>query len=153
MALTVGKQLMLTANTLRGTHEKPGPNSNSLILSWIRSYFGQAQDDSLTAWCGIGMAIFFKIIGRADLIPKEPYRAKNWAEAGRVVTYSQARIGDVVVMWRGSQKSGLGHVTLLEDKKPDGKSGVFKGLGANQSNTIRSTIYSKDRIEVIIRFD
>lgn len=153
MALTTGQKLYLAATNLIGVHEKPGPDSNPLILSWIRRYFGEANDDSLTAWCGIGMAIFFRIVGMYSAIPKFPYKAQAWKDIGREVTYEEARQGDIVVMWRKSKKSGLGHVTLLDEKDPDGDEDVFNGLGANQKNTIRVNKYSKKRILTIRRID
>lgn len=136
------------ARGFHGLSEIDGSDSNPTILGWIHQYFDWVEDDSKLAWCGIFMAIVFKIAGRSSSIPKQPYRARNWASVGDPVDIEDAREGDIVVFWRGRYDDGRrGHVAFY--KKND--SIYTTVLGGNQSNKVCYARYGTRKIIAIRR--
>ena len=129
-----------------GLAEVPGSGTNARITKAISEAAEWLEkDDSVTAWCGCIMGLWFKEIGLAGLRPKAWYRAANWATVGKEVKLSEARVGDVVVMGRKGGK----HVTLFSKLKGE----MVYCLGGNQNNQVNVSAYNKDLIETIRRIE
>jgi uncharacterized protein (TIGR02594 family) len=88
-------------------------------------------------WCGFFVAAMVKRMG--GKLPEGHGRAIAWKSAGRAVTLTSARPGDIVVMGR--------HVMIYS--KRDGKR--VCGVGGNQSNKVRETCYSANRVLAVRR--
>jgi uncharacterized protein YfaT (DUF1175 family) len=69
---------------------------------------------------------------RFDL-PKDPFRAVNWATIGDAVLFSDVRPGDVLVF----KRPGGYHVTLFVSKRGS----VIYCLGGNQNNRVNIGTY------------
>lgn len=88
-------------------------------------------------WCGFFVAAMVKRTG--GKLPEGHGRAIAWKTAGRAVTLTSARPGDIVVMGR--------HVMIYS--KRDGNR--VCGVGGNQSNKVRETCYSAKRVVAVRR--
>ena len=150
--LTVREKLLVAINSLEGIKEIPGSINNPVVIGMIRKYFKETTDEAKVAWCGILMAVLMYLIGRSDLIPKQPYRARNWANVGRKISLSEVQKGDIIVSWRGkSIEQGLGHVALYDGEGY--RKGLVKQKGGNQSNGINTAHRSIASIIAVITFD
>jgi uncharacterized protein (TIGR02594 family) len=128
----------------------PEPASAASLLYAAKAYVGldeRAHTAKLSRmlgvnprrvpWCGFFVAAMVKRIG--GKLPEGHGRALAWKTAGRAVTLTSARPGDIVVMGR--------HVMIFS--KRDGKR--VCGVGGNQSNKVRETCYSASRIVAVRR--
>lgn len=121
-----------------GTREVPGPQSNALILRWLKDAFSWAKDDSTLAWCGIFVMQAMKATGNPYV---QGYAgARKWLEWGMEV--DEPLEGDVVVLWRESPSSWKGHVGFFVRR--EGSHIVI--LGGNQDDSVSEEKYPVARV-------
>lgn len=135
-----------------GVYEFPGAADNPVIVGWAveigervpitRNYVRAYQHDS-TAWCGLAQAI---CMVRAGIMP--PFGdddlerflwARSWATWGTAVR-GRPQLGDVLVLDR--------HVTMFDGVD---SAGNYIGLGGNQSDKVKRSIYAPDDVRDIRR--
>ncbi len=142
------------AHSFLGLREVDGPQSNPTIqrmISFSASWLD--KDDSKTAWCGCAVAFIHHNLGFA--IPREAYRAKNWATYGAPVKLNDPwswQPGDIIVM----KRTGGFHVTLFKsavfDKEnPNKPPEFFFARGGNQSNAFNDSRYKISDIIAVRR--
>ncbi len=129
------------ANSYLGVRELADAQSNPQIDKWI-SMNGRYDDvatDS-TAWCS---AFVNGVAEEAGLEGSGKLNAKSWLKVGEEVPASQAKQGDVVVLWRDNKSSWKGHVGFFHgyDKK-----GNLRILGGNQGNQVKISTYPANRL-------
>lgn len=131
--MTLNAQLMANAGSYYGLTERPGPDSDPLILNIIRRVFTDWRDDSTIAWCSLFMIqIAQNVCAEETLHLKHPALARSWLKVGEPIELDRLRFGDVVILWRGSPGSGKGHVGFFVNILGD----RIYLLGGNQSNRV-----------------
>lgn len=137
------------ARKLIGTKEVVGAKHNPTVVNMWQTAFaaiGQKANASVwqndeTPWCG---GFVGHVLAKADLarhIPKSFPMARAWANVGTKL--ARPAYGCVVVFWRGSPKSGSGHVGFVVGKD---KAGNLMVLGGNQGDMVNIKPFSKDRV-------
>ena len=121
-----------------GTPETPGPASNRKILQWASDRgIPYASDD--IPWCGLFVAHCVGATLPREPLPGNPLGARNWSRFG--IPSTPAR-GAVLVFWRKSRQSGLGHVGFYAGED----AGAFCVLGGNQSDQVSLAWIAKNRL-------
>ena len=130
--------------------EKPGDDSNPIILKIIQWALPYIQDDADAAWCAIYMSYMFHVCGYDHLFPKTMLaRDPHNKEYGKEVSVEEAQLGDIVVYWRISPDSWKGHVGIVIRVTDD----VIYTLGGNQDNKINITPYKRSTVLSIRRLE
>lgn len=126
------------ALSLVGTHEDKSARSNPDILRWAKDLNIDYNNDDVP-WCGLFVA---HCIGSAlpeEQLPTHPLRARSWIKLGEPCRPVR---GAILVFWRGSRDSGLGHVGFYRSE--DGES--YHVLGGNQRDAVNLTRIGKSRL-------
>lgn len=131
------------AERLKGLRETPGTGNNATIMGWAKRLGGSVARvftaDSV-AWCGLFVANAIATTLPDEPLPENPLGARNWGRWGREL--STPALGAVVVFWRGSRSSGLGHVGFYAGEDGD----AVHVLGGNQSDAVTVARLSKSRL-------
>jgi uncharacterized protein (TIGR02594 family) len=129
---------LLEAQRCIGITETQGPASNPLIIGWgHRLRISYANDE--IPWCGLFVAHCVGAQLPAEPLPINPLGARNWARLG--VPCAVPQPGAILVFWRKSLASGLGHVGFYIGE--DASS--FHVLGGNQGDKVCVTRMPRDR--------
>jgi uncharacterized protein (TIGR02594 family) len=126
------------ARRLIGTREQPGSGSNPDILDWAGDQGIKYGGDDIP-WCGLFVGHCISSTLDREPTPTALLRARSWQSFG---IKSEPTPGVVMVFWRQSLQSGLGHVGFYagEDKH------AFRILGGNQSDRVSLAWVAKDRL-------
>lgn len=122
---------------LIGVTETPGAANSKLIIKWADDLDIPYSEDE-TPWCGLFVAHCIGSHLPEEPLPSGPLGARNW---GRFGDHVGAQPGAVMVFWRKSENSGLGHVGFYAGE--DG--GHYHILGGNQSDKVCVTRVPKAR--------
>lgn len=141
------------ARSYIGTYEIKGAKHNPAIIMLIQAaerstktnlawLYGKKADGTTNyndeiAWCGTFLGGIFSQCGLGSKVPKEFFRAKDWAKAGTKLT--KPAYGCVAVL----DREGGGHVGIVVGKT---KSGKIKLLGGNQSDSVNIMDFEPSRI-------
>lgn len=126
------------ATRLQGTKEKPGSGSNSTILDWAGAMgISYAGDD--IAWCGLFVGHCITATLDREPTPATLLRARSWKSFGIA---TKPTLGAVMVFWRKSLASGLGHVGFYAGEDD----GAYRILGGNQTDSVSLAWIAKDRL-------
>ena len=125
------------AKHLMGTKEVRGDVSNPVILDWAEDLDIHYSNDDIP-WCGLFVAHCVGATLPQESLPANPLGARQWERFG---DSTQPRVGAVMVFWRLSRQSGLGHVGFYAGED----NGAYQILGGNQSNSVSLTWLSKSR--------
>jgi len=122
---------------LKGTREVAGDGSNQTIIDWADNLGLDYQSDDIP-WCGLFTGHCVAAALPDEDLPNAVLSARAWEKFGRPVAPQR---GAVMVFWRKTKASGLGHVGFYfaEDN------GAYQILGGNQSDSVSVTRVSKDR--------
>lgn len=135
-------QIMTNAASYYDEAERPGPESDPLILSIIHRVFQGRRDDTKVPWCSLFcIEIAENVCAESTLSLRYPALARSWLDVGVAVPLKNLRFGDVVVLWRGSPEGSKGHVGFFVRRKGD----RIYLLGGNQGNRVCVADYSIDR--------
>lgn len=117
-----------------GTKEIKGAKHNSKIIGWLKDLKAWWAEDE-TPWCGTFVA---KCLKDADLIiPKHWYRAVDYLNLPNKL--DRPAYGCIVIFTR----TGGGHVGFVVGKD---KHGNIMVLGGNQSDQVKISAFSPDRV-------
>jgi uncharacterized protein (TIGR02594 family) len=125
------------ANHLMNTEEGRGPKNNPEILDWANDLDIHYPKDSI-AWCGLFVAHCVGATLPQEPLPANPLGARQWERFG---DSTQPRVGAVMVFWRETRQSGLGHVGFYVAEDKDG----YLILGGNQRDRVSLAWVGKDR--------
>jgi uncharacterized protein (TIGR02594 family) len=116
------------ATRLIYTRELAGPGNNPAILDWAeRLDIAYGGDD--VPWCGLFVGHCIGATLPNEILPNGLLSAQAWRRFGDATA---PRLGAVMVFWRESRESGLGHVGFYVGESPD----AFQVLGGNQSDSV-----------------
>ena len=123
---------------LIGTREKPAAGSNPAIIDWATDQGITYQSDDIP-WCGLFVGHCISATLEREATPTNVLGARAWERFG---INTQPTAGAVMVFWRKSKQSGLGHVGFYagEDKT------AYRILGGNQSDSVSLAWVAKDRL-------
>jgi uncharacterized protein (TIGR02594 family) len=121
-----------------GTKETPGPASNPKIIDWAGALGITYRSDDIP-WCGLFVAHCIGSTLDREPLPGNPLGARAWERFGFKVEPTK---GAVLVFWRKTLASGLGHVGFYvgEDET------AYCVLGGNQSDRVSIAWVAKDRL-------
>lgn len=123
---------------LRGVKERPGVESNPLILQWADAAGIPYRGDDIP-WCGLFAAHCIGATLTDEPLPNEPLAARSWLKFG---ASCEARTGAVAVFWREDPKGWQGHVGFYAGEDDD----AYHVLGGNQSDEVSVARIAKDRL-------
>jgi uncharacterized protein (TIGR02594 family) len=126
------------ATRLIGTKEKPGAGSNPVILDWATKENIPYKGDDIP-WCGLFVGHCITSTLEREPVPSAVLSARAWQSFG---IKTQATLGAVMVFWRGSPASGLGHVGFYAGEDDT----AYRILGGNQSDSVSLAWIRKDRL-------
>lgn len=126
------------ATRLLGTKEKPGSGSNPEIIDWASDLGITYKSDDIP-WCGLFVGHCIASTLDREAIPSALLSARSWAKFG---VKSQPTIGAVMVFWRKSLASGLGHVGFYAGEDAT----AYRILGGNQSDSVSLAWVNKSRL-------
>lgn len=135
---TVPLVWMAEAERQYGTAERPGPASNRTILQWADEAGIPYKSDDIP-WCGLFVAHCIASTLDREPLPRSPLSARAWEKFGIPATPTK---GAILVFWRKSRQSGLGHVGFYAGEDD----GAYRVLGGNQSNQVSLAWVAKDRL-------
>ncbi len=123
---------------LKGTREAAGEADNPLILAWAKR-LGLAYAQDSIAWCGLFVAHCIAAALPDEPLPTNPLGARRWLGFG---ASTDPTLGAVLVFWRGSRTSWMGHVGFYagEDAR------AYHVLGGNQSDSVSIARLAKARL-------
>jgi uncharacterized protein (TIGR02594 family) len=126
------------ATRLLGTKEKPGAGSNPDIIDWAQE-IGIAYDSDDIPWCGLFVGHCISSTLDRESIPTQFLGARAWDRFG---IKTEPTPGAVMVFWRKSPQSGLGHVGFYAGED----NAAYRILGGNQSDSVSLAWVRKDRL-------
>lgn len=132
------KHLMGTIEFL-GKDKNGKPKSNPDILDWADDLDIHFPNDDIP-WCGLFVAHCIGLTLQQETLPGNPLGARQWEKYGDKTTPGR---GAVMVFWRKSKASSLGHVGFYAGQNKD--ESAYQILGGNQSNSVSLAWISKDR--------
>ena len=137
-----------TARSYIGQKEIKGVKHNPIVLElWASAFKAKNQPipavfkNDETAWCGGFVAGVLAKSGLGNHIPNGFAMARSWLNAGTKL--NNPAYGCIVVFWRGSPKSAIGHVGFVVGRD---KKGNLMVLGGNQSDEISIRPFDKERV-------
>jgi len=120
-----------------GLKEVFGPQHNPEIVKMFHDIGYEWVNDDETPWCSAALSWFCKRLGYER---SGKLNARSWLEVGEEII--EPELGDVVIFWRGTKDSKLGHVGLyINVQKP-----LVYSLGGNQENMIGINPYALSRV-------
>jgi uncharacterized protein (TIGR02594 family) len=129
---------LLEAQRCMGITETAGPVNNPLILGWGRALRINYGNDEIP-WCGLFVAHCIGSQLPAEPLPVNPLGARNWGRAGVACAVPQP--GAIMVFWRKSLASGLGHVAFYIGEDTN----AFHVIGGNQGDRVSVTRMPRGR--------
>jgi len=126
------------ARRLIGTRERLGSGSNPDILDWASAQGIPYKTDDVP-WCGLFVGHCISSTLDREPLPTGLLRARSWERFG---IKSKPTPGAVMVFWRKSSESGLGHVGFNVGEDRD----VYRILGGNQADSVSLAWIRKDRL-------
>ncbi len=126
------------ARRLLGTREKPGVGNNPTILDWATDLGLRDYTADEIPWCGLFVGHCISATLDTEPTPAHLLGARSWERFG---IPTEPTPGAVMVFWRKSPQSGLGHVGFYAGEDDS----AFRILGGNQSDTVSIAWLSKDR--------
>lgn len=125
------------ARHLVGTKEVLGTKNNPSILDWATNLDIHYPGDDVP-WCGLFVAHSIGLTLPQEVLPENPLGARQWERFGDKI---EPCLGAVMVFWRDSKKSGLGHVGFYVSEDAT----AYQILGGNQSDKVCLMWVGKDR--------
>lgn len=125
------------AARLMGVREKAGAGSNPEILDWADEQDVPNYSDDIP-WCGLFVGHCVSSTLDREPIPTDVLRARAWERFG---IRTDPMPGAVMVFWRKTLQSGLGHVGFYAGESDD----AYRILGGNQSDSVSLVWITKKR--------
>lgn len=126
------------ARRLIGVAEKEGSESNQVIIDWATKQGITYGGDDIP-WCGLFVGHCISSTLEDEPTPAHLLSARSWSSFG---VPTAPTVGAVMVFWRKSLGSGLGHVGFYAGEDDD----AFRILGGNQSNKVSLAWVARDRL-------
>ena len=120
-----------------GVAEIAGDVDNRKIVNYFKDIGHSWVKDDETAWC----SAFVNWVALKEGYERSgKLNARSWLSVGQSVEVPE--IGDIVVLWRSSKSSWMGHVGFFINQNDD----YIYILGGNQNNQVNISKYPKERL-------
>ena len=127
------------ARRLMGTKEAPGAGNNPEILDWATELgLKKSYTNDEIPWCGLFVGHCVSSTLDREATPASLLSARAWERFG---VKTRPTPGAVMVFWRKTRASGLGHVGFYAGED----AGAYRILGGNQSNSVSLAWVARDR--------
>lgn len=126
------------ATRLLGTKEQPGIGSNPTIIDWASERGITYRSDDIP-WCGLFVDHCITTTLDREPTPSAALSARAWSRFGIATDPTP---GAVMVFWRNSLGSGLGHVGFYAGED----AGAYRIIGGNQSDSVSLAWVVKSRL-------
>lgn len=142
---TVDPPWMVLLAAKMGLHEIRDKAELSAFLKSDGAFLG---DPSKLPWCGDLVETVIAVTLQNEVLPTNPYLARNWQKFGRGI--DDALVGGegygvIAVFWRTHKtQSSNGHVGFLVGRNQSGSRVLVRG--GNQSNSITDSWLDTDRL-------
>ena len=120
-----------------GIEEIPGTKHNKTIVGFFKSMGHKNIRTDEDAWCSVFLAACAK---NAGLVYSSEALARSWLDVGMVV--QDPRPGDIVIFWRESKSSYMGHVAIWLGETSEG----VICLGGNQDDKVCIKALENDKV-------
>lgn len=112
---------------------------NKELREFLKSDGKTLGDPAKLPWCGDYVETCIAVALPDEILPNNPYLARNWTKFGKDVKPSY---GAVMAFWRGTKTGTSGHVAFYyaEDATH------YHVLGGNQSNSVSVTRIARNRL-------
>jgi len=140
------KGLLDAAGSHLGLTEWAGAKHNPVIMEMFDTVGHAWVDDDETPWCA---AFVGAVLAQLGLPTTRKLNARSYSTYGAAVSPQRAVPGDIVVLWRGSPESWMGHVAFFV--RYEGSRVVLRG--GNQGDAVTDAAYPVDRILDVRRAD
>lgn len=120
----------------KGLHET---KNKATLWAWLRSDKSSVGDPTKLPWCGDLVETAIRTTLPKEIVPKNPYLARNWLTFGTTV---KPCLGCVMVFDGGSRPPPSGHVAFYAGEDAT----HYHVLGGNQSNAITVMRIAKKRL-------
>ena len=137
---------MSVAMSQYGVQEWDGIKDNPEVMKYFHDIGHEWVKHDETAWCAAFVNWVAKVAG---FVGTGKLNARSFLDVGKDIPLEEALGGDVVVLWRDTPTSRLGHVGFLANID---KHYVYL-LGGNQGNQINITRYPIARILGVRRLE
>lgn len=124
------------ADKYLGTREVKGAKHNPVIVKWWAAIRAPFADDE-TPWCA---AFVGGVLEEAGLKSSRSASARSYQKWG---ADTDARVGAVVVLWRGTPQSATGHVGFLVGRDVNNNLMI---LGGNQGDEVSIKPFPRSRL-------
>lgn len=139
------QQIFAVAEQHLGLKEWPGAKHNpEIVKMFAASGHAWVRDDE-TPWCA---AFVGAVLGQAGLRGTGELNAKSYLDWGVEVPLSEARRGDIAVLYRGDRDGPFGHVAIVDKRLANGRIDL---LGGNQGDAVSIQDYDENRVLSIRR--
>ena len=145
MAVWTREHLFDLAQRYIGTREVGGSIDNPAIMAMLRLDASWPSNDEVP-WCS-GFANWIAWHCRAPR--SKDLRARSWLTVGKGIQLDEAEAGDIIVLKRGAGEQpgpdvidAPGHVGFYAGRIAQ----LIEVLGGNQSDTVKISRYSADRL-------
>ncbi|MCY1704472.1 NlpC/P60 family protein [Pannonibacter sp. SL95] len=128
---------LTVARSKMGLHER---RNRGGLMAWLRSDGKTLGDPSRLPWCGDFVETSLALALTNEVLPTNPYLARNWLTFG--VKLARPSVGAVAVFWRGSRTGSSGHVGFYVGEDAT----HYHILGGNQSNMVSIARIARDRL-------
>ena len=135
-------RLLKIALSQYGIKEVPGVENNPEIMKYFKCIGQDWVQGDETAWCS---AFINWVAKESGFEYSGKLNARSWLNFGKKVKSHEE--ADIVVFWRGSPTDWRGHIGIPVNEDEDS----IWCLGGNQSNMVRISPYSKDRLLAYIK--
>jgi uncharacterized protein (TIGR02594 family) len=109
------------------------------LSKFLKSDGATLGDPRKLPWCGDFVQTCIAIPLVEEVLPANPYLARNWMQFGRPI---EPTIGAVMVFWRGKRLGIAGHVAFAVGHS----SSAYYVIGGNQSDSVSVTSIAKVRL-------
>ena len=137
MAVQYNHAILEAAGDYLGLQEWPGAKHNPEIVAMFGDAGHDWVTDDETPWCAAFVA---SVLARLGIAGTGKLNARSYLDWGHQV--SDAKPGDVVVLWRGDPAGWTGHVGFVV--RLDG--GKVWLRGGNQGNAVSDAAYPMSRV-------
>lgn len=133
------ENILKVAVSQLGVKEISGPVHNMTIVNYAKEIGATWINDDETPWCAVFMNWVLKRSGLKFTSSALARSFENYAEAT-----DNPQPGDIVVFWRKSKESGLGHVGVFLGFTMNGN--FVYVLGGNQGNSVSVALYPRANV-------
>lgn len=127
-----------------GKVEIPGSKHSAHILEYFAEIGHSWVKDDETPWCA---AFVNWVLKECNIKGTGKLNARSFLTLGTLIT--DPKVGDIVVLWRGSKTAAEGHVGFFITERD----GLIYILGGNQSDKVCVSAYPKTQLLAYRRVD